>query len=402
MSNMIIKKVALFAVGGSGWQGGIQYITNLIAGFNRLAQIQNCPIQILLLKNENQHFNLNTFVYLDIKLVDINKDIPKVWLLKRVANYINYKLFRLNYNTRIISFLQKEKIDFVYPLALPKTVALNSAGWVADFQHRNFPNCISAEFTKQAEKWVFDELAHSNKVVLSSEFCKSDCAKFYPQFLNKTIVMPFLVHISETFLTNENLKHTKEKYQINKPFFLISNLFCYTKNHSVVFNALHLLKQRGIEIQVFCTGNIVDSRNTSFANKVLNDLTKYQIRNQVQILGLIPRVEQINLYRLSLAMIQPSLSEGWSTCVEEAKVLGKNMLLSDIGVHREQWPDNKWFFNPNRAEELADKIDRLYKLNELNNFPNSQQEQVAFKAYNEHLDDFAKNILDVIVFEPKV
>jgi len=36
----------------------------------------------------------------------------------------------------------------------------------------------------------------------------------------------------------------------------------------------------------------------------------------------------------SQAMILPSLYEGWSTALEEAKALGKDCLVSDIQVHR--------------------------------------------------------------------
>jgi glycosyltransferase involved in cell wall biosynthesis len=40
--------------------------------------------------------------------------------------------------------------------------------------------------------------------------------------------------------------------------------------------------------------------------------------------------------RASTALINPSLFEGWSTTVEEAKSTGTPMILSDLGVHREQ------------------------------------------------------------------
>jgi hypothetical protein len=55
----------------------------------------------------------------------------------------------------------------------------------------------------------------------------------------------------------------------------------------------------------------------------------------------------------SLAIIQPSLFEGWSTVVEDAKALNKWILLSDIAVHREQIKENVDFFNPKKPIELA-------------------------------------------------
>ena len=53
-------------------------------------------------------------------------------------------------------------------------------------------------------------------------------------------------------------------------------------------------------------------------------------------LGMIPLDHVYALLRASVALINPSRFEGWSTTVEEAKSFGVPMILSDIDVHREQ------------------------------------------------------------------
>ena len=58
----------------------------------------------------------------------------------------------------------------------------------------------------------------------------------------------------------------------------------------------------------------------------------------------------------SVALLQPSLYEGWSTLVEEAKALSKFIVLSDLPVHREQINKNVAFFDPHNANELAVKM----------------------------------------------
>ncbi len=62
-----------------------------------------------------------------------------------------------------------------------------------------------------------------------------------------------------------------------------------------------------------------------------------------------------------MAMINPSRFEGWSTSVEEAKSLGKAILLSDIDVHREQAPERGTFFDPDSAEALAELISSAWE-----------------------------------------
>lgn len=396
----MIKKIALFAVGSSSWQGGIQYIVNFIAGLNILAKKQNAQIHVLLIKSSYQQFeSFEEFTFLKIEFVDLNKDIPQVNILYRIQNFAKFKLLKLNYSPRLIDFLKSRKVEFVFPAALPSSTGLNSAGWVADFQHRNFPNIISSKFTEKAEKWITNELMNSAKIVLSSEFCQKDCEQFFPKYLDKTVVMPFAVYLRKSLLNNVLLKQTRLKYKLNEPFIVISNLFAVTKNHKVVFEALSILKDKGLIINLYCTGNIVDERDMSFANEICKYISLNGISGQVHLLGLIPREDQISIFRLSMAMIQPSISEGWSTCVEEAKHLGKDMLLSNIDVHREQWPSNPWFFNPHDPLELSQKIEQLFYLNYKKAFPEMERENSSINNYNDNFLAFANAIQKVISFK---
>lgn len=73
-------------------------------------------------------------------------------------------------------------------------------------------------------------------------------------------------------------------------------------------------------------------------------------------LGLIPYQDVAALMQGAVAMINPSLFEGWSTTVEEAKSLGKRIILSNIPVHMEQNPERGLFFEPHNPEALADAI----------------------------------------------
>ena len=70
-------------------------------------------------------------------------------------------------------------------------------------------------------------------------------------------------------------------------------------------------------------------------------------------MGLVPKFDQIQLMRRSIAVVQPSLFEGWSTLVEDARLLGKPMILSNLPVHLEQNPPYSAFFEVNSPEDLA-------------------------------------------------
>ena len=102
-----------------------------------------------------------------------------------------------------------------------------------------------------------------------------------------------------------------------------------------------------------CTGQLYDDRTPTYCNSILKTINENGLHGQVYLLGLIPKSDQIALMRRCIAVIQPSLFEGWSTLVENARVLGKTVILSDIPVHLEQNPQYSYFFKKNGPNELA-------------------------------------------------
>ena len=64
----------------------------------------------------------------------------------------------------------------------------------------------------------------------------------------------------------------------------------------------------------------------------------------------------LTLMRSASGVLNPSLFEGWSTTVEEAKLLGKRLILSDIPVHREQDPAAALYLDPRDPAAWAEAM----------------------------------------------
>ncbi|MDX2221374.1 MAG: glycosyltransferase, partial [Rhodospirillaceae bacterium] len=92
------------------------------------------------------------------------------------------------------------------------------------------------------------------------------------------------------------------------------------------------------------------------------DLQKFVIERglggRIIHLGLVSSADLLDLFRHAAAVVQPSLFEGWSTVVEDAKAVGRPIFLTDLAVHREQSmaPNPFYFFPPGDATALADLI----------------------------------------------
>jgi len=389
-----VKKIAILALGDAGWQGGIQYTTNLL---NALDKVENNDgIEMHLFKKESQLFpDLADFTSVKIFIHPIESVFRTKNILKKLWWKINEVMFK-NYHLRFVDYFIKNNFDFVFPSNIPSNYRkINVASWIADFQYHHFPNGASKSVTQKAEQLISVIAKKSKKIILSSYFCEKDCHRLFPSTIGKTYVMPFAVYINPKNLKEIDLEWVVEKYELPKTYFIVSNLFAPTKNHKVIFEVMGLLKKKGVIINLVCTGNIVDYRNESYANEVLQMLTDYKIRSQVFLLGLIPRLDQLALYRKSTAMMQPSLNEGWSTSVEEAKALGKDILTSNIEVHKEQIIDNPFEFKSNDPEDLALKIETILDNTKGISFPDIQREKIASESYHENVKKFGRLFLEI-------
>jgi len=108
----------------------------------------------------------------------------------------------------------------------------------------------------------------------------------------------------------------------------------------------------GVSVTVVFTGN-EQVGDGSYALGLKKYVAENHLQNNCLFLGFIDRKEQLLLMKESIAVIQPSLFEGWSTVVEDAKCLGKFLLLSELRVHKEQVQKNAAFFDPLNVEQLA-------------------------------------------------
>jgi hypothetical protein len=120
-------------------------------------------------------------------------------------------------------------------------------------------------------------------------------------------------------------------------------------------------------------------------------IEKNNLQNNYIYLGVIPYKDSISLIKNSLAIINPSKFEGWSSTVEQAKSFGKSIILSNISVHKEQNPNKAFFFNPDNHKQLSEIMLRVWnKERNIKNYYN--------KRYNVKLSllDYSNKFFKII------
>jgi glycosyltransferase involved in cell wall biosynthesis len=285
------------------------------------------------------------------------------------------KLLHLRSKSDLFGMAQQRGINVLLPLLdlPPWDVAPATIGWIPDFQHIHLPEFFG-ESDLERRNTTYRRLAERATVVmLSSQAANDDFAAFAPNQTDKARVVPFPSLLAFRPLDPEP-GATRTKFNLPEKFALVANQFWAHKNHSLVVEALALLK-RTLDIPVVMTGLPADYRDPANKNfsALLQAIATAGLSSQITILGLVPHTDLVHLMRTAALIIQPSRFEGWSTVVQDAVALGRPLLCSDIAVHREQVPRALSFFPVDRADVLAELLETHWS--NLVPGPNHQLEQ---------------------------
>jgi glycosyltransferase involved in cell wall biosynthesis len=227
--------------------------------------------------------------------------------------------------------------------------------WIPDFQHRNLRRLFPATAWWKRDIGFRLQTSGRRQIMLSSEDCRRDCETFFSRSLGQTHVVRFSIDLDPRAV-HVRADGVRAAHVLPEQFFYLPNQFWSHKNHAVVVEALGLLAQTGRLAglpPVVMTGHTEDARDPGLFRQVMARAKALGVDSHFRHLGLIPYENVLALNAAAHRLINPSLFEGWSTTVEEAKALGTPMILSDISLHCEQAPDAT-FFARFSAHDLAD------------------------------------------------
>jgi len=275
------------------------------------------------------------------------------WKARKVAQRI------IGFDPTMESFLRRNAIAVLsHSGHLGARAHIPTIGWIPDFQHRRMPKFFQADELRSRDAGFRRLCDFCTIVVVSSRDSQSDLQKFSPSSVTKGRVLQFVSGFRSVERV-PSLEQLRTTYGFTGDYFFLPNQFWAHKNHRLVVEALAVLRARGTPVQILCTGQTEDRRQPGYFDELMSFAKAKGVEENLRILGLVPYDDLSALMLHAQAVINPSVFEGWSTTVEEAKSLGKSILLSDIPVHREQLPDRGHYFPPDSPEQLADALTRV-------------------------------------------
>jgi glycosyltransferase involved in cell wall biosynthesis len=339
------KQIALVFSGSyAQWSGGIIYILNIIQALKDIKS-NDQPAILIIHSPEAPIEDIKKINYPHLSFLCFK---PSFFQL--AINSMGRRLFGKN----LIKYrLPQNNITSIYPYGLHLAMEQipNRVFWIPDFQYIHLPHMYEKKDIEKIQARFRKISQLRDVVVFSSLDAQNDYIQAFPNYKNKLQLLRFAQALPP-FKTID-ISALRAKHKLPVRYFLVPNQFWKHKNHLLVLEALSLLKQQGKNTMVAFTGNENDYRNKDYITDIKNYIINHQLEEQVRFLGFIDRAEQLQLMNNAISIIQPSLFEGWSTVVEDAKAMGQYILLSNIPLHQEQIGANCEFFDPFDANELA-------------------------------------------------
>jgi glycosyltransferase involved in cell wall biosynthesis len=307
-----------------GWMGGVNYVLNIARMLRSLPRAER----------------------------------PEIVFLAAAPQADEIARTHADLSDRIAPFASTRQLglDFVYPATQMPEAPFGAAwgGWIPDWQCQHYPDLFPED--ERARRYLqYREIARRPVACLfSSQQALQDTRKLLgePESAFWDVFHFPAVFDEETWTRPApDIIATRARFGVPEKYLIVCNQFWRHKNHLVIAEALAQLPE--LDVHVVMTGALEDGRWPDYARQVEALLKQPDVARRVILTGRISRDEQIDLLLGAAGYIQPSLFEGWSTFLEEARALSLPGLLSDIPVHREQSPDGCAFFDPRDASALA-------------------------------------------------
>ena len=183
-------------------------------------------------------------------------------------------------------------------------------------------------------------------ILVPTETIKKTVCHYYPFAKNKIIISK--EGIAESY-QKELTKKTNIKKRVKKQIIYTGSLYPH-KNIELVIKSLKKLDRYKLII--------VGSRNV-FQDRTKNLVSRFKAKKQVVFKGYLDDQKLISLYQQSMALVQPSLSEGFGLTGIEAMASKTPVLASNIEVFKEIYQDAAIFFDPKDCEDFAQKVKEL-------------------------------------------
>jgi glycosyltransferase involved in cell wall biosynthesis len=312
-----------------------------------------------------------------------------ITIINKIFLVISQKLIYL-----IMSFNKKDKKDSLIlfspfshfdPLS---QIFSRKVCIVYDMQHKDFPQFLTTDEKKIRDFHYSNSLNFFDTVITISDFSKERIKKHYPKSSFdsqndkiKVLHLPYLSIHSEV-----NISHSDKNFikglRLNKQFFYTPANYWEHKNHKSLFIAISMFVKMNKDVSFVFSGKFPN-------NAVKDEFQKFirfnNLQEQVFLLNYVSNDNVGVLYRNCIAVIVPSLYEGFGMTLQEAHFKNKMVLASNIRAHKEiADPKTTIFFDARNPTDIFNKITQFFEIDTKNlKFNKKNNPDLVYQRYSD-------------------
>ena len=375
-------RLGLFAAFDPNWGGGESYLLNLL---DALGTIDELAVTLFCGHHASAALRAKAEAIgaAQLALDQLTPRRPR-WWLRKVGEYADLPW--------LDGFEQavRGRVDVTYLRPLPCFARTPNVHWIPDFQERHLPALFTPAEVRSREGEYRRFVSRSRLTILQTQAAADELGRIFPAFAERARVLSFAVAIPDEAVQGDP-RALLSPYALPERFIYLPGQLWRHKNHALAIEAL----AQAPDVVIVSTGHLGDYRGTAHVQALEARIAELGLEGRFRLLGAVPRETLWALHRTALALLNPSRFEGWSTTVEEAKALGRPLLLSDIPTHRAQAQGREaGWFGVDDPEELARLLLTIWRDGRPG--PDLAGEALALAAYRADRERFARRFAAIL------
>ena len=246
------------------------------------------------------------------------------------------ELLECELDATALARIQIEKqIDVFLPSIHILPTTLPYVTYWPDCQPKYYPEFFDDEAQRVRDERIYGLLGTGKPMINNSQDAKNDMIRFYGAISSQIFNLPLAPIIEfEQMITRPELS---APYGLQRKYFIVCNQFWVHKSIETVIQAAALAKKRGLDVDFVFTGRMQEPRKPGYIDSLRQLVIDLDVSDVVRFLDYIPKDDQLELMKASVAVIQPTLFEGGpgGGSIYDAISLGVRAIASDIPINHE-------------------------------------------------------------------
>jgi len=316
-----------------------------------------------ILENTSQK-QRNPIVRLVIKMIKKIINNPLTLIKFRLIAFKVYQQFQSfpnalegnNKEKKLASHNDFDNVDLLFcPFTSPTYIQpdVPVVSIIYDLQFKTYPAFYTAEENYHRDI-TFKKACHkATKLIAISEYSRLKALEHCPELQLNDIKTIYLSMANRLSSKHFNKKYLTEKSLRENKYIIYPANFWKHKNHEMLITAFQIARHQGLdeEIKLVFTG--APSERQQYLKTIT---TKFNLSNRLVFLDYVSTDDLASLMYYSLAMIFPSLYEGFGIPLIEAMALDVPIACSNLTSLPEVGADAVLLFDPKKPQEIADSI----------------------------------------------